>query len=148
MQFDNSSYTVTAPDLLLADYGINVLIISSNEELTNSVQSLFEKYIQSSIVFNLQNTKTTEISLAWLYYVSRSVEFVICDLDTCEWIDVCTILTKEQDEGKFIVFYGGLTKKREAIRLLSALGTYFLIDDYQSLDNLIRKEIINPVADL
>ena len=147
MKFDNSSYTVTAPDLLLADYGINILIISSNEELSQAVQSLFEKYIQSSIVFNLQNTKTTESSLAWLYYVSRSVDFVLCDLDTCEWIDICTVLTKEQTEGKYIVFYGGLAKKREAIRLISALGTYFLIDDYESLDEMIRKEIVNPVIE-
>ena len=42
---DNSSYTVTAPDLFLSENGVNVLITSTNEELVNGIKLLFEKFI-------------------------------------------------------------------------------------------------------
>jgi len=142
MQIDNASYTVTAPDLMLAEYGINILIISSNEKMVEDTKLLFEKYIQSSIVFNVQQSKTNESNMAWVYYISRSTDFILIDLDTCEWLDICIALTKQLEEEKFIVFWGGQEKK-SAVKLISALGRYFIVDNVDSLDKLIRQEIVS-----
>ena len=58
MKNDNSSYTVTPPDLYMTEHGISVLISSTNEELTDKIKDLFEKHIAISIVFLVQNKKT------------------------------------------------------------------------------------------
>ena len=51
MKLDNSSYTVTPPDLMLTEHGVSVLISSTNDKLIKSVKDVFEKYISTSIVF-------------------------------------------------------------------------------------------------
>ena len=44
MKSDNSSYTVTNPDLFLTDDGISVLITSTNPDFVTGVKNLFEKF--------------------------------------------------------------------------------------------------------
>ena len=44
---DNSSFTVTAPDLYLTDDGIGVLIISQNPDFVDKVKRIMEKYCEN-----------------------------------------------------------------------------------------------------
>ena len=50
MVYDNSSYTVTAPDLYLTDDGITILIVTQNEHFSKRAKELFERYIISSLL--------------------------------------------------------------------------------------------------
>lgn len=144
---DNSSYTVTAPDLMLSEFGFNVVIISSNEDVINSVKEKFERFIQSAIIFNLQQTKTNDSNLAWLYYVSGPADFLFIDIDTCEWIDICLALSKDVQNGKFVVFYGGLKTKKPLIKLLSALGNHFIVENMDGLEMMIQKELVPDIGE-
>ena len=58
MKNDNGSYTVTPPDLFLSENGVNTLIVSTDDKLVDGIKLLFEKYIMSSIVFNVQKNTT------------------------------------------------------------------------------------------
>lgn len=141
MQQDNSSYTVTSPDLLLTDDGISVLISSTNTQLVDDIKALYEKYIESSIVFNIQNSPTTENSISWLWYVSGPVDMMIIDLDTCAWIDVCTALLKKQDENHSVIFISEKNKKREAVRLINATSSYVILKNINEFDHYLKTQL-------
>lgn len=141
MQSDNSSYTVTAPDLLLTDDGISVLITSTNEELVKSIKALYEKYIDTSIVFNLQQTPTTENTISWIWYVSGQVDTMIVDLDSCAWVDVCAALLKQQDENHGLIFISEKNKKRDAVRLINATGNYIILKSVEEFDTYLKVQL-------
>lgn len=141
MQADNSSYTVTAPDLLLTDDGISVLITSTNEELVKSIKALYEKYIDTSIVFNLQQTPTTENTISWIWYVSGQVDTMIVDLDSCAWVDVCAALLKQQDENHGLIFISEKNKKRDAVRLINATGNYIILKSVEEFDTYLKVQL-------
>ena len=103
MQQDNSSYTVTSPDILLTDDGISVLVTSKDPELVSDIKALYEKYIDTSIVINVQDKNTSDNTVSWMWYVSRPADMMIIDLDTCAWIDICIALTKAQDDNHSIL---------------------------------------------
>lgn len=52
MNQDNSSYTVTAPDLYMTEHGISIFISSTSDELVDSIKSTFETVVATSIVFS------------------------------------------------------------------------------------------------
>ena len=139
---DNSVYTVTAPDLHLTDDGISVLITSTNQEFLESVKKQFEMYIVHSIVFNVQDKQTTESNIAWMWYVSRTADLMIVDVDTCSWVDVCTALTKEVDDDHEVIFFSEKNKKREAIRLINATGKYLILRDVGQLEDFIKIQLL------
>ena len=91
---DNSSYTVTAPDLFLSENGVNVLITSTDIELVNGIKLLFEKFISTSVIFNVQLTKSDPATMPWMWHVSRTCEYMVVDLDTCAWEDIMAALLK------------------------------------------------------
>ena len=138
MQEDNSSYTVTSPDLFLTDDGISVLISSTDKKLVQGIKALYEKYIETSIIFNIQDKPTTENSVSWMWYVSKPVDMMIIDLDTCAWIDVCTALLKSQDENHTVVFLSQKNKKREAVRLINATSNYVILKDLVHFDGFLK----------
>lgn len=138
MQEDNSSYTVTSPDLFLTDDGISVLISSTDKKLVQGIKALYEKYIETSIIFNIQDKPTTENNVSWMWYVSKPVDMMIIDLDTCAWIDVCTALLKKQDENHTVVFLSQKNKKREAVRLINATSNYVILKDLVQFDGFLK----------
>lgn len=141
MKRDNSSYTVTPPDLLLTDDGMTVLISSTNNKIINEIKTIFEKYIYSSIIFKVQNKPTNENTLSWMWYVSRTCDIMIVDLDTCAWVDVCTALTKERDEDHIVIFYSEKHKKRDAVRLLNVTSSYLILRSLDEIDYYIKEEL-------
>lgn len=141
MDRDNSVYTVTSPDLFLTEDGMSVLISSTNKNLVESIKNLFEKYIPSSIVFNLQQKQTNESNFAWFYHVTHSCDLMIVDLDTCAWIDIATALTKQVDENHVLMFYTEKHKKREAEKLINAQSKWLTINSIQQFDAHLKAEI-------
>lgn len=144
MKPDNSSYTVTTPDLMLTENGLHVLITSTDTVLTNGIKLLFEKYIMSSIVFNVQNTETTSASLPWMWHVSRTCEYMIVDLDTCAWEDVMAALLKTRDDSHMVIFYSEKRKRREAIKLINAAGKFIIFSTLDELDKFLNIETSYP----
>ena len=141
---DNSSYTVTSPDLLLSSNGITILIISQNKDNVENIKRMFEKYIVNQIVFCVQDKVTTEANMAWAYYISRSCDMVIVDLDNCEWIDVCMALTKElKEEFEKVIFYSERQKKRTVEMLQNSIGNYVMVRSIQELDTYIIDDLMN-----
>ena len=104
MVYDNSSYTVTAPDLYLTDDGISVLICSQDELFRKKIKDLLERYIISSLVFFENKNVTTEQNVAWEYFVSKQADLMIVDMDTCEYVDLCVALTRPIPQGKWTLF--------------------------------------------
>lgn len=144
MKPDNSSYTVTSPDLHLTESGLNVLITSTNRVFLEAVKLLFEKYIMSSIVFNVQDTKTNSASLPWMWHVSRTCEFMIVDLDTCAWEDIMAALMKTRDDSHQVIFYNEKNKKREAVRLINATSKYVIFNTIDQIDTFLDIETQPP----
>ncbi len=141
---DNSSYTVTSPDLLLSSNGITILIISQNKNNVENIKRMFEKYIVNQIVFCVQDKVTTEANMGWAYYISRSCDMVIVDLDNCEWIDVCMALTKElKEEFEKVIFYSERQKKRTVEMLQNSIGNYVMVRSIQELDTYIIDDLMN-----
>ncbi len=139
MKNDNGSYTVTPPDLFLSENGVNTLIVSTDDKLVDGIKLLFEKYIMSSIVFNVQKN-TTSGNLAWLFHVSTSCEFMVVDLDTCTTEDVASALLKTVDESHIVIFMSLKQRKRDLIRLINAKSKYLIFSDLQQLDAYLKIE--------
>ena len=97
MKIDNSSYTVTPPDLYMTEHGISIFISSTNNELITPIKELFEKFIATSVVFMVQNKKTNSETLPWMWNVSKTCDFMIIDVDTCAWEDIMAGLLKSKD---------------------------------------------------
>lgn len=144
MKIDNSSYTVTAPDLFLADTGLSVFISSTNDDLIQSIKLLVEKYIMNSIVFNVQDKLTNGTTLPWLWSVSRTCEYMIVDLDTCAWEDIMAALLKPHDDMHSVIFYSEKRKRREAIRLINATSRYIIFNNLLDLDKFLDIETNSP----
>lgn len=144
MKPDNSSYTVTSPDLHLTESGLNVLITSTNKKFTEATKLLFEKYIMSSIVFNVQDKPTNTASLPWMWHVSRTCEFMIVDLDTCAWEDIMAALLKTRDESHQVIFYSEKNKRREAVTLINATSKYVIFNNIQQIDTFLDIETQGP----
>lgn len=144
MKPDNSSYTVTSPDLYLTESGLNVLITSTNKKFTDAIKLLFEKYIMGSIVFNVQEQQTNTSSLPWIWHVSRTCEFMIVDLDTCAWEDVMAALLKTRDDSHQVIFYSEKNKKREAVTLINATSKYVIFNSINQIDTFLDIETQGP----
>lgn len=137
---DNDSYTVTSPDLFLTDNGMSILISSTNDSLVDEIKQNFEKLVTTSIVFNVQKSVTNDNSVAWLWYISRTVDVMVVDLDTCAWVDVCTALTKETDDDHLVVFLNEKNKKREAVKMINAMSKYMIFKNASELDIYMKME--------
>lgn len=141
MTEDNSSYTVTSPDILLTDDGINILICSHDTSFIDRIKSIYESMIDTSIVFNVQRTSTNEGNIGWLFYTSRGVDVMVIDIDTCDWVDICTALTKEIDSNRQVVFVSEKNKKREAIRLINAHRKYTILRSLEEFEALVSIQL-------
>lgn len=144
MKPDNSSYTVTAPDLYLTETGLNVLITSTNNDLIEKIKLLFEKYVMSSIVFNVQDKATNSNSLPWIWHVSRTCEYMIVDLDTCAWEDIMAALLKTKDDMHTVIFYSEKRKRREAIKLINATSKFIIFHNINELDKFLDIDTAPP----
>ena len=141
MDFDNSSYTVTAPDLHLTDDGITILIVSQSTEFVTYVKQIMEQYILSSIVFYLNDKPTTEQNVAWEYFVSKQADLMIVDMDTCEYVDIGVALTRPIPEGKWTLFVNQKGAKRDILRVIAAEGKYFQFRTLSDIPKFIESEL-------
>ena len=141
MTQDNSSYTVTSPDILLTDDGINILICSHDTTFIDSVKRIYEQMIETSIVFNVQRTDTNESNIGWLFYVSAGVDIMIVDVDTCQWIDICTAMTRINDSNRQTYFVSEKGKKRELIRLINAQRKYTILRSLSEVEALVSIQL-------
>lgn len=141
MNTDVSSYTVTSPDLLMIDHGITVMVVSTDDNFIDATKRLFEKYIVNSIVFCVQDKKTTEKNMAWPFYVSRQCDYMIIDVDNSEWIDVCIAFTLDIEE-KNIVFVSSKDKKKDLKILVNTIGKIPVLNGIEYLEDYILNEIV------
>lgn len=141
MVYDNSSYTVTAPDLYLTDDGITILIVTQNEHFSKRAKELFERYIISSLVFYESKNITNENNVAWEYFVSKQADLMIVDMDTCEYVDLCVALRRPHQEGKWTMFVNQKGTKREVLRVLAAEGKYFTFKSLEDISHFIETEL-------
>ena len=141
MKRDNSSYTVTSPDLMLTDNGISLMIISNDNKFIDKVKLLVEQCITSSIIFYVQKTPTNEQSLPWLWYVSRTVDIMLVDLDTCQWTDILAATSKENG---LVAFNSFKSKKADALRLLNVQAKYPVLHNWDEVEQIIKKEFYGP----
>jgi hypothetical protein len=143
MTIDNDSYTVTAPDLMLTEHGIGIFISSTNEILITEIKELFEKYIATSVVFFVQNKKTTSSTLPWVWNVTKTSDFMIVDVDTCAWEDIMAALLKSKETENTVLFYSDKYKRRETVKLINATGTNLVVRSVQDINNFVRLQM-NP----
>ena len=141
MKQDNSTYTVTAPDLLLTENGMTILISSTDEERVNAIKDIFERLVFSSLIFNVQKSPTNENTVAWLWYVSQPADIMIVDLDTSSTVDVCAALLRSQDEDHITVFYSEKHRRKDLIRLLNAPARYPIFSDIGDLEQYLKYEL-------
>ena len=138
MKRDNSSYTVTSPDLMLTESGMSVLISCNDQEVVDEIKLLIEQFINAtSIVFYVQNKPTTDTSLAWLYHATMSSDLCIIDADNCAWID---ILTTALNAKGLVIYYSPKNKKRDALKVLHASAKYPIIHSREDLKEYITAE--------
>lgn len=143
MKNDNSSYTVTPPDLYMTEHGISVLISSTNEELIDKVKDLFEKHVAISIVFLVQNKKTNSGTLPWMWNNSKTCDFMVVDVDTCAWEDIMSGLLKSKEQQNTVLFYSDKYKRRETVKLINATGTNLVVRTIEDINNYIILQM-NP----
>lgn len=143
MKNDNSSYTVTPPDLYLTEHGISVLISSTNEELTEKIKNVVEKHVAISIVFLVQNKKTNSGTLPWMWNNSKTCDFMVIDVDTCAWEDIMAALLKSQEHPNTVLFYSDKYKRRETVKLINATGTNLVVRTIEDINNYIILQM-NP----
>jgi hypothetical protein len=141
MKIDNSSYTVTPPDLYMTEHGISILISSTNTDFISSVKELFEKFIATSIVFLVQNNKTNSGTLPWMWNVSKTCDFIVIDVDTCAWEDIMAGLLKSKDEENTVLFYSDKYKRRETVKLINATGTNLVVRSLDDINNYIKLQM-------
>ena len=141
MKIDNSSYTVTPPDLYMTEHGISILISSTNTDFIVSVKELFEKFIATSIVFLVQNKKTNSETLPWMWNVSKTCDFMVIDVDTCAWEDIMSGLLKSKDEENTVLFYSDKYKRRETVKLINATGTNLVVRSLDDINNYIKLQM-------
>ena len=141
MKIDNSSYTVTPPDLYMTEHGISILISSTNENFIASVKEVFEKFIATSIVFLVQSNKTNSGTLPWIWNVSKTSDFMIIDVDTCAWEDIMAGLLKSKDEENTVLFYSDKYKRRETVKLINATGTNLVVRSLDDINNYIKLQM-------
>lgn len=145
MVYDNSSYTVTAPDLYLTDDGISVLIVSQSEEFRKQVKELLERYIISSLVFFENSSTTTEQNVAWEYFVSKQADLMVVDMDSCEYVDICVALRRPIPQGKWTLFVNQKGSKRDVLRVISAEGKYYQFRSIPEMEHFITTELQGPL---
>ena len=141
MKIDNSSYTVTPPDLYMTEHGISILISSTNTDFISSVKELFEKFIATSIVFLVQNNKTNSGTLPWMWNVSKTCDFIVIDVDTCAWEDIMAGLLKSKDEENTVLFYSDKYKRRETVKLINATGTNLVVRSLDDINSYIKLQM-------
>lgn len=141
MKIDNSSYTVTPPDLYMTEHGISILITSTNESFIASVKEVFEKFIATSIVFLVQSNKTNSVTLPWMWNVSKTSDFMIIDVDTCAWEDIMAGLLKSKEEENTVLFYSDKYKRRETVKLINATGTNLVVRSINDINNYIKLQM-------
>ena len=141
MKLDNSSYTVTPPDLYMTEHGISILISSMDDNLVISIKELFEKLIATSIVFLVQSKKTNSGTLPWLWNNSRTSDFMVIDIDTCAWEDIMAGLLKSKDKQNTVLFFSDKYKRRETVKLINATGTNLVVRSIEDIHNYIKLQM-------
>lgn len=138
MKHDDSSYTVTSPDLMLTESGMSVLISSTDTEFVEELKLLIEQYIDAvAIVFYVQDKPTNESNLPWFYHASMSADLLIIDIDTCNWVD---ILSTALNHKGMLIYYSPKHKKRDALKVLHASAKYPIIHSREDLKEFITAE--------
>jgi DNA-binding NarL/FixJ family response regulator len=141
MKPDNSTYTVTAPDLMLTENGMSVLISCNDEKKIEEIKDIFEKIVHTSLIFNVQRAPTNENTVAWMWYVSQPADIMIVDLDTASTTDVCAALLRKKDPERLTVFLSEKNKKKDLVRLINATGHYPILNSIDELDFYIKFEM-------
>ena len=141
MKLDNSSYTVTPPDLYMTEHGISILVSSTSDNLISSIKELFEKLIATSIVFLVQGKKTNSGTLPWMWNNSITCDFMVIDIDTCAWEDIMAGLLKSKDKQNTVLFFSDKYKRRETVKLINATGTNLVVRSIEDINNYIRLQM-------
>jgi hypothetical protein len=141
MKRDNSCFTVTPPDMYLTEDGPTVLITSTDEIFVEQMKQLFESRIFTSIVFMVQPSITNENTVPWMWYSSQNVDYMVIDLDTCAWVDVCAGLLKPINEKSNVIFYNNKDKKRDVVRLINANGESVVLKSIEEIEKYLTIEV-------
>ena len=141
MKLDNSSYTVTPPDLYMTEHGISILVSSTSDNLISSIKELFEKLIATSIVFLVQGKKTNSGTLPWMWNNSITCDFMVIDIDTCAWEDIMAGLLKSKDKQNTVLFFSDKYKRRETVKLINATGTNLVVRSIEDIHNYIKLQM-------
>ena len=141
MKIDNSSYTVTPPDLYMTEHGISILISSNNEDLIAGIKDVFETIVATSIVFLVQANKTNSTTLPWIWNNSKTCDFMIVDVDTCAWEDIMAGLLKSKEEDNTVLFYSDKYKRRETVKLINATGTNLVVRSLDDINNYVKLQM-------
>ena len=141
MKQDNSTYTVTAPDLLLTENGMSVLITCNDEDKIQEIKNIFEDIVQTSLIFNVQRAPTNENTVAWMWYVSQPADIMIIDLDTVAPVDVCAALLRPIDTDHLTIFLSEKHKRKDIVRLINATAKYPILNSLDELDFYIKFEM-------
>jgi len=141
MKLDNSSYTVTPPDLYMTEHGISILISSINDDLVISIKELFEKLIATSIVFLVQGKKTNSGTLPWMWNNSTTCDFMVIDIDTCAWEDIMAGLLKSKDKQNTVLFFSDKYKRRETVKLINATGTNLVVRSLSDINSYVKLQM-------
>jgi hypothetical protein len=141
MKIDNSSYTVTPPDLYMTEHGISILISSNNEDLIAGIKDVFETIVATSIVFLVQANKTNSTTLPWIWNNSKTCDFMIVDVDTCAWEDIMAGLLKSKDDQNTVLFYSDKYKRRETVKLINATGTNLVVRSIADINSYIKLQM-------
>ena len=142
MVADNSSYTVTYPDLKISETGSTLLVCSTDQDFTDDVKTLFERYIISSLIFYVQDKEAMGNQLAWLWHVRKCVEILIVDLDTCSNNDVLAAVHKTEDDTHYTVFVNRNNNKKDVATILNAESNYTIVGSLQELEHWVQAEIV------
>ena len=141
MKADNSSYTVTAPDLKLTEHGANILITCNDQDKIEDIKYIFENNLIAGNVFNIQRAPTNENTVSWMWYVSQSAEIMVLDIDTCSPTDVCAALLRPVDDNKMTIFLSEKYKRKDMIRLINATHRYPILSSLDDLEAYLRIEL-------
>lgn len=141
MKNDNSTYTVTAPDLMLTENGMSVFISTTDHQREQDIIAIFEKYVYSSIIFNVQRSPTNENSVAWLWYVSQPCDVMIVDLDTASATDACAAMIRPRDDNHITIFLSEKNKKKDLVKLINATSSYPIMSNMDELEFYLKLEL-------
>jgi hypothetical protein len=104
---NNNVVHITPPSLYINNDGTQVLFLGFNENMLEDFQSVFERnFYDSELQFFYSDKKNDEEIISWKYFVSKEVDFIILNLDSCSTEElVISLMTENNFDDKNVVFF-------------------------------------------